>query len=59
LILPESFCSEDHWYPKAPNATIHPMVCFFLNLSTERIINRYCHLNPTVDRGKLNEVLLY
>ncbi|MFT6809701.1 MAG: hypothetical protein ACJA01_002939 [Saprospiraceae bacterium] len=59
LIPPGSFVSEDHWYPKALNATIHPMVSFFLNLSKERIINRYCHLNPTVDREKLNEVLSY
>jgi len=59
LIRPGSFVSEDHWYPKALNATIHPMVSFFLNLSKERIINRYCHLHPTVDRSKLEEVLAY
>jgi len=59
MIPPGSFVSEDHWYPKALNATIHPMVNFFLNLSKERIINRYCHLHPTVDRTKLEEVLSY
>lgn len=59
IVLPGSFVSEDHWYPKALNATIHPMVSFFLNLSKERIINRYCHLNPKVDREKLKEILSY
>ena len=59
LIPPGSFVSEDHWYPKALNATIHPMVSFFLNLSKNRIINRYCHLHPTVNKDKLRELLSY
>ena len=58
-IQPNSFITEEHWYPKALNATIHPMVNFFLNLSKERIINRYCHLNPRVDRDFLEETLQY
>jgi hypothetical protein len=58
-ISPGSFKSENHWYPKALNATIHPMVNFFLNLSKDRIINRYCHLNPRVKREKLEEILSY
>ncbi len=58
-ILPDSFISENHWYPKALNATIHPMVNFFLNLSKERIITRYCHLHPQVDREMLQEILDY
>ena len=59
LILPGSFQGEKHWYPKAINATIHPMVSFFLNLSKDRIVKRYCHLHPTVDPEKLNEILNY
>ncbi len=58
-VKPGSFASENHWYPKALNATIHPMVSFFLNLSKERIITRYCHLHPMVDRAKLEEILSY
>ena len=38
MVSPNSFNGEDHWYPKALNATIHPMVNFFLNLDKERII---------------------
>lgn len=59
VVLPGTFSGENHWYPKALNATIHPMVNFFLNLSKERIINRYCHLHPIVSREKLIEVLNY
>lgn len=56
-ILPGSFEAHQHWYPKALNATIHPMISFFLSLEQERIISRYCHLRPSVDPGKLREVL--
>ncbi len=35
------------------------MVSFFLNLSPERIANRYCHLNPKTDRNRLLELLAY
>lgn len=58
-ISPKTFESEKHWYPKALNATIHPMVSFFLNLDQQRIINRYCHLHPKVSRDKLIELLQY
>ena len=57
IFKPGSFEPENHWYPKALNATIHPMVSFFLNLSKERIIERYCHLHPKVSRTFLNEIL--
>jgi hypothetical protein len=57
IIKPGSFEPENHWYPKALNATIHPMVSFFLNLSKERIIERYCHLHPKVNRSYMEELL--
>jgi len=59
LIKPGSFDNENHWYPKALNATIHPMVNFFLNLDKQKIISRYCHLNPMVSKEKLHEILTY
>ena len=58
-IEPGTFKNEDHWYPKALNATIHPMVSFFLNLDNTKIISRYCHLHPRVDKEKLEEILNY
>jgi len=59
IVRPGDFEAHTHWYPKALNATIHPMVTFFLNLTPERIIHRYCHLHPTVNREKLKEILEY
>ncbi|CAM1367059.1 conserved hypothetical protein [Tenacibaculum litoreum] len=59
LIKPNTFNNENHWYPKVLNATIHPMVNFFLNLDKERIIARYCHLHPKVNADKLREILSY
>lgn len=56
-IAPGSFEPESHWYDKALNATIHPLVHYFLHLPTEHIIHRYCHLHPKVDRQKLSDIL--
>ncbi len=58
-IQPNEFEAHDHWYPKALNATIHPMISFFMNLEKERIITRYCHMHPTVNAQKLREILNY
>ena len=59
IVKPGEFEAHHHWYPKALNATIHPMVSFFLNLEQERIITRYCHLHPKVNPEKLREILTY
>ena len=58
-IKPGTFEGMNHWYPKALNATIHPMVNFFLNLSKDRMVNRYCHLNPKVNPDTLKKILDY
>lgn len=57
LIQPGEFEPHRHWYDKALNATIHPMIHFFLNLRMERIINRYCHLHPQVQPHILEDIL--
>ena len=59
VIEPGSFERHHHWYPKALNATIHPMINFFLNLDNQLIIDRYCHLHPVVKPKKLKEILAY
>jgi len=58
LIQPGEFEPHRHWYEKALNATIHPMIHFFLHLSMDRIVNRYCHLHPQVDPQVLQSILL-
>ncbi len=59
LIHPGEFEGHAHWYDKALNATIHPMINYFLNLSQDRIINRYCHLHPKVKPDQLREIVKY
>ncbi len=59
IIHPGTFEPNNHWYPKALNAQIHPLVSYFMNLGSERVVNRYCHLNPQVDKEKLTELLAY
>lgn len=59
LVEPGSFENHKHWYPKALNAAIHPMINFFLHLDNKLIIDRYCHLHPKVKVSWLREVLQY
>ncbi len=59
LVVPGSFESDKHFYAKALNAQIHPMPLFFMKMAPERIVNRYCHLHPMVDKQALWEVLTY
>ena len=59
VIQPKTFEPENHWYPKAFNATIHPIVHFFLHLEESRIIKRYCHMRPKVNKEKLEALLNY
>lgn len=58
-IAPNSFEQENHFYPKALNAQLHPMVSYFFNMSPQRIIKRYKHLNPKVDASALSDILSY
>lgn len=59
IVKPGEFEAHRHWYPKALNATIHPMINFFLNLEQERVVTRYCHMHPMVNPEKLREILNY
>lgn len=59
LVLPNTFEYQNHWYEKVLNATIHPIVKHFLNMSQEQILTRYCHLNPKANKEKLKELLNY
>jgi hypothetical protein len=59
VVAPESFEPRNHFYSRVLNAQIHPLVSFFLRMSNQRIVNRYCHLNPRVDPEFLTSVLAY
>jgi hypothetical protein len=59
LVKSGSYELENHFYTKVLNAQLHPLVSYFMNLSNERIINRYCHLNPRVSSEYLSDILKY
>jgi hypothetical protein len=54
-----SFESENHFYQKTLNAQVSSVVMHFMHLGNERIISRYLHLNPNLNRKSLEEVLNY
>lgn len=54
---PGDFEPSAHFYPRALNAQIHPLMRFFMGLSAERLVQRYCHLKPRVDRAALSALL--
>lgn len=53
------FEPHKHFYPRALNAQIHPLVQSFFTLGNERVIARYTHLNPQVCGEDLRQVLSY
>ncbi len=58
-IPPGAFDASRHYYPRVLNAQMHALVRFFLTLDHDRIIQRYCYLNPRVDRDHLAKMLGY
>lgn len=59
LVPKNSFVVEQHYYNKVLHAQMHQLVRFFFNMSRERIVERYCHLNPLVDKEALHQLLRY
>jgi len=58
-VPPGSFEPRNHFYPRVLNAQIHPLVAYFLRMSNQRIVHRYCHLNPRVEPEYLEQVLAF
>ncbi|MDA8793315.1 hypothetical protein N9N67_08715 [Bacteriovoracaceae bacterium] len=56
---PDNFEQDNHFYPKALNSQLHPIVNHFFNLDKKRIVKRYRHLNPQINEVTLEEVLSY
>ena len=56
-VCPGSFVAENHFYPRVPNARLHPLVRSFLRLGNERIALRYAHLHPEVERDAVLRLL--
>jgi len=56
-VKPGSFDADNHYYTKVQNAQLHSQVSYFLAMSNDRIISRFCHLNPSVDVDFLRDLL--
>ena len=57
IFQPNEFEAERHFYPRAQNAQIHPLVASFFRMAPERLLSRYCHLHPHADRETLRGIL--
>ena len=59
IVPPGGFTPEEHFYPRALNAHMHPVMADFLGLPLARLTQRFCQINPGVDKDALLEVLSY
>ncbi|PVH25569.1 ATP-grasp domain-containing protein [Sphingobacterium corticibacter] len=59
LVEPGDFEPADHWYPRALNSNLHPLVSYFLNLNNHQLVERYVRLNPHVQSEALEKVINY
>lgn len=59
LFEPGDFEPENHFYPRVLNSQIHPVVRYLWNLGNERMLERYAHLHPEVDRDAVEAALTY
>lgn len=56
-VTPGGFEPESHYYPRVPNAQLHPLVRGFLHLGNARIATRYCHLHPEANAEAVHRAL--
>ncbi len=59
VIRPGDFEPQKHFYEKAQNCQLHPIVHHFFKLDIDRLMKRYLHLYPQVDPVVLKEILTY
>lgn len=57
LINRSSFETESHFYPRVLNAHIHPLVRNLMDMGTQRIASRFCHLHPEADTESVSQLL--
>ncbi|MFW5982065.1 MAG: hypothetical protein ACOCQO_02535 [Halanaerobiaceae bacterium] len=59
LIMPDTFDVDKHYYTKVVNAQAHTLVNYFMNMGKDRVVERYCHLNPQIDSNYLKSLIEY
>lgn len=57
LRTPGDFDRQEHFYPQALNAQVHPTVQTLFDLGNDRIAERYIHLHPEVEPNAVRRVL--
>lgn len=57
VVNPGEFDPAKHYYPRVPNAQLHPTVRGFLHLGNDRIARRYSHLHPEAEPTAVHELL--
>ncbi|KAL0484698.1 murA1 [Acrasis kona] len=59
VVTPNSFETDQHFYQKTINAQVSSVVMNFMHLGNDRIVSRYLHLNPHVNKDVLVQMLNY
>jgi hypothetical protein len=57
IVAPGEFEADHHYYPRVLNASMHPLVRYFLSLNNKQIVERYCHLHPEVSQEAVASLL--
>ena len=58
-VSPNTQIYRQHYYERVINAELHPVIDQFMNLDLDRIAERYCILDPSVDSKALKKLLKY
>ena len=58
-VLPNTQEYKQHYYDRVINAELHPLIERFMNLDLDRIVERYCRFNPSVNSKALKKLLEY
>ncbi len=56
-VRPEPFDPSAHSYEKVLHAQLHPVVAYFMRMSQDALVARYCHLNPAVSPAAMHNLL--
>jgi len=59
VVSPGNYRMLEHFYPRVPNAQLHPLVRHFMRLGNERIAARYCHLHPQANADAVRDALAF
>lgn len=59
LIEAKDFNAQENFYDKVLSSNLHPLIQFFLNLTKDQIVARYCSFNPQVSEVSLKKWLSY